>query len=314
MPITLRAEDTCGCNSGLRYGDCHMPVHEAPEGQALEVAHRIYVREWARNADAYGQQGLYAALAAELAACGNIRHVLDLGCGLGHGLEAMRLALREDGLALVGVDENPACLAAASERLGIPAPDGNINRLVDRVLPDGRYRSLPGPGTIATQPEITLLQADLLVADETFAQWLGAHGSFDAVTLWFSGVHKARSQMELATVFDIRSDADHRELVEDVTLEISERLLRPGGILHIVGRGGFRDGLDARRGFAEPYSEVIQGTAFKLKSVVPHRYSEPGGNGSVLVRSHDQTINALPNFAVSMLFEKMDAPRDRSAP
>jgi trans-aconitate methyltransferase len=73
------------------------------------------------NADQYAAQGLYAALARELVQAGEVARVLDIGCGVGQGLEALSAALPAAPRLLVGVDENPRCLAAAAERLGLPA-------------------------------------------------------------------------------------------------------------------------------------------------------------------------------------------------
>ncbi|MBS0251555.1 MAG: SEC-C domain-containing protein, partial [Proteobacteria bacterium] len=47
----LQLDDLCGCNSGKRYGECHMPIFDAPGGEMLQVARSLYVEEWSANAD-----------------------------------------------------------------------------------------------------------------------------------------------------------------------------------------------------------------------------------------------------------------------
>src|SRR4051794_35172571 len=97
-----------------------MRVHGAPADRRIAVAQAIYAEEWAANAEHYRRQGLYTDLAAELLEAGRIRRVLDIGCGRGEGLEALLNEMPPDERLVIGVDENPACLAAAAMRLGAP--------------------------------------------------------------------------------------------------------------------------------------------------------------------------------------------------
>jgi len=89
----------------------------------------LNAREWSENAEVYSTQGLYRSLAEDLISRGGITRILDIGCGLGHGLLALRQRLSADALQLIGIDENSACLAAAAAQLGIAAVPGNIDRM-----------------------------------------------------------------------------------------------------------------------------------------------------------------------------------------
>lgn len=303
MATDLKPEDPCRCNSGRPYGSCHQPIVEAPKGRMIEFAREIYASEWAANAEAYDQQGIYDNLAAELAARGQICRLLDVGCGLGHGLKAMRAALEAPLLQLIGLDENPSCLISAAKRLGVDIRPDNTNRLVDVVLPNGLYRSMPRPGPLTADPGITLIQCDLLVRDETFSSWLESIGPLDAITLWFSGVHKARSATELASFFEIRNDADHRECVEDAVFQLARQHLRPSGVLQVVNRGGFPSESLAISEHRRIFGTVAEDAGLALISIIPHRYDEPVVSNSVRVRSLNRDVDALPHYAVSMLFE-----------
>ena len=303
MP-NLHPDDPCGCNSGKRYGDCHMPIFDAPDGEMLEVARNLYVKEWSENADRYSAQGLYRSLAEDLIGRGEVRRILDVGCGLGHGLVALRDRLEGAASQLIGIDENGKCLTAAAARLEIAAVPGNIERMQDEMLPAGRYRSTYRPGTIAEQRPIVLVQSDLLMRDAEFERYLDAVGALDAITLWFSGIHKARSATEVARFFEVKSDADHRELVEDSAIELAERRLRPGGWLQIAIRGGFPSAEVARSTLAETFEPVFDDRPLSLRSVTPLHYEEPAAETAIRVRSTHAAVNTLPNYAVSIVVQK----------
>jgi SAM-dependent methyltransferase len=304
MAISLKAEDPCGCGNGRTYGECHQPIYEAPEGQVLNVAHRVYAQEWAGNADAYEGQGLYSALASELTSRGSIQRVLDVGCGLGHGLQAIRESLSGGSVELIGADENPDCLAIAAERLGAELIEANVDRMQDIVLPGGHYCSTPKAGPITTTGALTLVQADLLVRDDPFNTWLDNFGPLDAVTLWFSGVHKARAATEIAAHFDIRSDSDHRECVEDAVFQLARRRLRPGGVLQVVNRGAFASERLALSEYWRLYEPLAETAGLKLLSVTPTRYNEPTGSDAIRVRNREHDVSGLPNYATSMIFRQ----------
>ncbi|WP_295194270.1 hypothetical protein [uncultured Brevundimonas sp.] len=93
----------------------------------------MYARDWVTNADTYGRQGLYVALARDLVAGGGVARVLDIGCGLGHGLAALAEVLPEDGRLIVGTDTNPGCLRGATERLGFDPIHPALSRRVARL-------------------------------------------------------------------------------------------------------------------------------------------------------------------------------------
>ncbi|MFD1911850.1 hypothetical protein [Halodurantibacterium flavum] len=299
--ISLSPDVPCGCNSGLPYGECHQPIFDAPKEEMLVVSWRIYAESWATNADHYRVQGVYANLAGQIANAGDIRRVLDIGTGRGHGLAALRDVLPPD-IRIVGVDENPECLAAAAQLLGIDALPTNIRRAENSVLPNGYLISTYPAGNLIDQGSITLIQSDVIVRDSALERLLNAAGSFDAVCLWFNGVHKARSATEIARHFEVKSDADNRTLVEDRVLSIAAERLRPGGILHLVNRIATIDIEATGRAIAQTYRDWLEDMPFQLEAIGAFRYEEP--TGGVLVRSADLGVNEMPNYALSMLFRR----------
>ena len=267
----------------------------------LDAAHREYAAAWAENATAYEQQDVYDHLAKQLFARSDIRRIFDIGCGLGHGLAALRDNLLLGGEHIVAIDENPLCLTGAAERLRITSEDPNLDRMVDELLPDGRYLSTYRPGKIQGVGPITLIQSDLMVRDDALTAFLDEIGPLDAVTLWFSGIHKARSAMDLARHFEFKSDADHRMLVEDFAIDLAVQRLRPGGCLQIVTRGAFMSPETVAQHMGEAYSDALEGFPLALETVAVIPYSEPDSRSSIKVRSRDEEINALPTCATSLL-------------
>lgn len=293
--------DPCGCSSGLSYGECHKPIFDAPANEMVAIAQRLYAEAWETNATGYRAQGIYQLLAEQLAGCGGIARVLDIGCGRGHGLEALRSVLPRQA-RFIGVDENADCLEGAAELLGVDALPGNIRRMSYAELPNGHQLARYSDGPIVDQRPLTLVQSDVIMRDAEFERLLGVAGALDAVTLWFSGVHKARSATELARHFEIKSDADHRALVEDRALDIAGERLRVGGLLHLVARVAANDMEAVAHETARTYAEWLQGTPFALETVGAIPYTEP--DDGIRVRSPDARVTTMPSYAISMLVRR----------
>ncbi len=175
----------------------------------------------------------------------------------------------------------------------------------DELLKNGLYRSTYRPGELELQDGVTLIHSDLLVKDQPLQTLLDSVGQLDAITLWFAGVHKARSATELAKHFEVEGDADHRELVEDFTLQIGHERLRSGGWLQLVIRAGFQDAGMAQSEMGRIYGDWLQGQPFVLKTVTARPYDEPQQGQGISVKSLAAEVNQLPNFAISLLIQKV---------
>ncbi|KRW97853.1 hypothetical protein AQY21_01365 [Paracoccus sp. MKU1] len=267
----------------------------------LAIARTIYAEEWASNASAYQAQGVYDILSEHAAQAGDIRALLDVGCGQGHGLAALRRAFPA-AAHLIGIDENPDCLEAAASLLAVHVPRSNIWRGRDEVLASGRYVSTYHGSVQIGSDGITLFQSDVVVRDSEIERVLDTVGPLDALTLWFSGVHKARSATEIARHFEIKSDADHRTLVEDRALAIAGERLRPRGVLHIVARAGAIDIDRVAHDMRLDYSDWLKGTSFRVESIRAIPYDEPADG--IVVRSKNSRVSAMPNYAISVLIRR----------
>jgi len=296
----LSPDDPCGCHSGLRYADCHMPVCDAPRGKQIVVGQKLYAEAWAMNAAHYQAQGLYDALAAELVGAGEVRRVLDIGCGLGQGLDALRAAIAAPGRLIVGIDENPDCLAGAAARLGLNTGHPALRRTKAERQLSGYYETRVAPTALRLDGDLLLINVDLLVDDAPFEAWLDKIGPFDAVTLWFSGVHKARSATKVAQRFGAKSDADLREALEDRVMDLAVLRVRPGGFVHLVSRAA-GDVESLRQAHKVRMSEALADRPFDLMGVTAHPYEEPGSDKAVQVKSATLDLTGNQNVALSMV-------------
>lgn len=301
-----KSDAPCGCNSGRRYSECHGPIFEAPPIKAIPLAQAIYAREWGLNAERYQEQGIYTALAKELAAAGDTYRLLDVGCGLGQGLEALAAVLpASEGRLIVGVDENPACLAIAAERLRIPPGAAALQRIKLEKQLSGFFETRTAKSPLKPSGEIVLINADLMVVDPIFETWLDKVGLFDAITMWFSGVHKARSMTKVAQRVGAKNDADLREALEDRVMELAEKRLRPGGVVQIVQRGA--GDMEAERSkLAGALSAALKDYPFDVLGVVGHAYEEPEAEGAMALNSRSFNADGLPRFALSTLLRRRE--------
>lgn len=299
MQAVTQPDDPCPCTSGLRYGDCHQRINEAPPSQTLDVGRRLYAERWRGNAEVYEAQGLYHRLAQHLSSFGRLARVIDIGCGRGEGLVALQGVPDAAGMLLVGLDENPDCLKAAAERLGINAPRNRLKR-VDR---GGRKYDLEViPRRLPRVAPIVLAQTDLLRQDPELDSLIATAAPYDAVTLWFTGIHPAREHDEVTKGLKISSDRMHRMATDLAALEYAARFVRPGGCFHVVTRfaGTERSELQAE---AEADMQALgEHGPVELAEVVFLPYDEPvsstriGVGGSALLSSSAET------FAVSAIF------------
>lgn len=308
MPATTyQPDDPCGCNSGRRFAECHGPIFDAPLVKAIPIAQGMYAKDWEVNAAHYQAQGLYTILAGELVAATEVHRVLDVGCGLGQGLEALAAAMPGPDWQIVGVDENPNCLDRAAERLALPPEAVASPRIKLEKLPSEHFGSKPSTAPVKITGETVLVQADLMVPDPAFEAWLDQVGPLDAVTMWFSGVHKARSMTKVSQVIGAQNDVDLREALEDQVLAFAAKRLRPGGMLQIVHRNAGDMELE-RQAWAQIMTEVVEDTALEVARVTTHPYEEPPAGRGMTVNSRSFDATGRQLFAlVTLLRRKADA-------
>ena len=107
--------ENCWCGSTRKYKHCHRSIDDAPTDQKYAEAQRVYASNWRVTAELQYKRGDYAWMAQQLGPY-QVRRILDVGCGSGHGILSMLEELGPD-LRIVALDENPFCLAMAREAL-----------------------------------------------------------------------------------------------------------------------------------------------------------------------------------------------------
>jgi len=285
----------CPCGSGFAYRACHQPVVEAPPAARLDLARRAYARSWAVNAACYEAQGLYARLARHLASHRPGPRIVDLGCGRGDGMAALQ---RELAGEIIGIDENPACLAAAAARVGIAAPG---HRLQPTAFDDDGYELAYAAAAIPRLTGIALVQSDILRPDAALASALGP---VDAVTLWFPGTHKAREGDRLVGAMGLATDEHYAVAVELAAVSFAVRQLKPGGLLQIVDRAAHRDPAVIAAAYRHRFEAMAQATPLRLIDLMVIPYLEPAAGARVAVHALDPGRRRLPTVAVSAIFRR----------
>lgn len=261
----------------------------------------MYANEWAANADAYQAQGLYAALAADLITTGPVHRLLDIGCGLGQGVAALQAVMSLPDRLIVGLDENPDCVDKAAIALAVPV-EGQANRRTRATQQlSGAYDIMADGKTIRPQGDTVLAQADLMIEDQALESWLDLVGPFDAVTLWFSGVHKGRQLTKIAQRMGADGDAALRKALEQRTFDLARQRLKSGGRLQIVIRAA-GDADERREEWRDAARAWGESEGFDLLDASTHPYDEPSAPGAIAVKSVTEDLDGQQTLALSAIF------------
>jgi SAM-dependent methyltransferase len=153
--------------------------------------------------------------------------LLAVGCASGEGLRE----LLEAGWSVVSFDENIECLRPAHERCG--------GKLLLRGHPlelahdayTVRYDAVPAFG----DERCVLVEGDVVDDDHLAAALAGAR-RFDAVTCWLVDSHEARLRHTGVRAVGIATLSEYRLGMQRLVYRLADRVLRPGGVLHVVDR------------------------------------------------------------------------------
>ncbi len=249
-----------------------------PAARALAHARRGYAREWSRgNARPFAAAGHYRWMAGFLSGC---RDVLEIGTGDGRSTAA----LLESVPAVVSLDENPACLGLAQRRLRASGhrvrydPRGEV-----QPTPTGHRVRYRPPRAARLEHGALLLEGDIL-DDPTLTAWLAASGAFDAVTCWLIGTYAERIRDESLRRLPIRDPDDYRAAVQRAVIRLATRVIRPGGLVHLVDRAELpRDATERGRALTY-YNDLAGDTGFQVCDLDVRPYLEPGPAFGMAVR------------------------------
>jgi SAM-dependent methyltransferase len=230
--------DDCWCGSQRKYKHCHYQIDTAPQDQKYPVSQAVYARNWKATAQHHFDGRVYHWLAKQLSEA-KPKRVLDVGCGSGHGLLALREVLGSE-VQIVAIDENRACLQEARETLRRSGVEGQVvKRMTVSSEPRG-YNHVAEPLAFPSDVACVLIESDVC-NDPYLLPALRESGAFDAVTIWLTGVHMLRQENVNVQAHGIDSDGAHRLYVQKATYELADSVLKPSGVLQVADRGAAPD-------------------------------------------------------------------------
>lgn len=250
-----------------------------------ELEHLAYVEHWSENANRLNQQGVYQWMAAQLAH-DPPANVLDIGCGTGLGVAALRKTF---ACRVLAIEHNEACIDMAFE---------NLRRLKGRTTK--RYRfdyAMQANGnhvigidqsTMAlTSDPVSLVQGDLLLLDQDapLRALVNLNAPYDAITVWLIGSYMFRSSCSTLASLEMTTPADYRLEVQNRAYDLAATVLRPGGVLHLVDRAA----VDATVSTAvlQQHREQADGTGLHVDALAFRNYREGGSKGVRMVSQPD---------------------------
>lgn len=260
-----------------------------------------YAKQWSStNAEKFEGDGHYDWMASFIK--GKMR-VLEIGTGDGRGT----LAMLARGHSVVSVDENPACLRIAEDRLSEAGIRycihyrGKVRILDNCYRIDYRYRKqeIPSSG------EALLLEGDT-VSDLKLLTWLTEVGPFDAVVCWLIGTHEARMCNTAVQEFGVAGYHEYRLLVQNRVYELADSILASGGLLHVVDRGQAALGDNGlRQEHINLHLDQARDTSLEFANHEERSYEEAeGSTGVPMVAKSGPIPDAMPRALKSVLFRK----------
>jgi SAM-dependent methyltransferase len=195
-----------------------------------------YSEYWQSNSATFEDQGCYRWMADCLMNYTPSR-ILDIGCGTGEGI--LNLLGRGVG-SITCLEENFNCIKTTERKLqerGIEVTV--IPRLGYSEDASGRHDLVLDDQDIPiSNTTVTLIHADPILhkSDAALTNFLNSCEHFDAITVWLIGTFKNRNTCKALDALPITSGDQYRLCLQNVIYDLSEILLNPEGVLHIVDR------------------------------------------------------------------------------
>ena len=262
----------------------------------LEKAREQYATSWSQDALAFEADGHYAWMCNII---DSFDRVLEVGCG--DGRSTMEIARRNH--RIISIDENPACLKTASERL---ANNGYSSKVIYRGAQKGKMRSYDmvySPLDIEVPNEQILLIESDLFADKNIEDWLLHVGPVDAVVCWLIGTYDGRQGQQAFA--HVKSPGDYRLTIQNRLYELSDLILRPGGRLHIVDRGEEIASQELLNDTIESHKEQASVTSLVVSHQVESRLYKPaGGVDTFITKGISGRMPEAINIALVSIFSE----------
>ncbi len=276
--------DPCYCRSGRKYKFCHYPIDSAPAADRRELSQKMYIALWERSANYFGDQGCYKWMGSILAKyLPNL--VLDIGCGNGDGIVAIKQACPSS--RIISCDDNAYCLQTTQDRIKAMGLNVElIRRLRQRSAGDGYHQMEAVAGILKTPTElidISLIEADI-IWDKEFRDFLKTLAKFDAITVWLIGTYHLKPECR-----NLGSKVEagiYRLKVQNSVYTLADQVLRVGGVLQIVDRGELPREKHLIDETYESHREQAEGTSLEVVQVDFIQYEElSNGTGVSTIRT-----------------------------
>lgn len=271
--------EPCWCESGRKYKHCHHKIDSATGAEKYRASQEAYALNWRSSAEQHAVDGVYEWLSDQLRPWVPAR-ILDVGCGSGHGLVALRRAF--PSARLIGTDENLSCLRISEATLlGAGEPQVAVAARMDVDALGNGFVHSSRPLPVPLPSGVALLESDVC-NDPYLADALLAEGPFDAVTVWLTGVHMMRQENLEVRRRGVDTDGAHRLYVQNNVYELAHRILRPGGVLQVADRGESPESDLLRQDILAAHAEQASVTNLKVQNLEWRPYAPPSGKRAPL--------------------------------
>lgn len=306
--MKLNRNDICWCGSNIKYKYCHYDLDAALSNEYVQVARKVYNRNWQKNSAHYAEQGCYDWMASLLKPY-SPGLILDIGCGDGSGIRSLLSMPSDRRVQVVSLEENSECIDTARSRL---SRDGYEVSAVKRLhsIDRGDKKHVLGieSGCLGEICRVTLIEADVLLDDEELFSFLFGLPKFDAVTVWLVGTHLARQNCINISPLKINSSAGYRLRVQNKVYELADKLLKPNGVLQVVDRCEVPSTEALKEDFIQAHCEQASVTSLKVNALEYLPYNEPESVRKIPMRPTIGKSGRLPDLSrkamVSVISQK----------
>lgn len=257
----------------------------------LLCSHREeYAQNWSRaNASLFEDNGLYEWMANFL---DNYGKIIEIGTGDGRGT----LALARRGHQVISIDENQFCLEMAYDLLSKQELTVFYLQRENITFKNHCYCIEYDDIDIdLNKYNVILINGDIL-NDEKLNNWLLSSSPYDAIACWLIGTHSSRQSNEKIQDFGINSSQDYRLKTQNTIYEIADKLLRSGGLLHIVDRGEVPDTKLLQDDFINSHNDQATVTSLVVNDLNWVEYQEPDSPDAIKMVVATPLSGRTPNL------------------
>jgi SAM-dependent methyltransferase len=247
-----------------------------------------YASNWSKHADQFSRDQHYEWMSGFLT---NNQRVLEIGTGDGTGT----LAIHRNTPTVVSIDHNPGCQDIAEEKLIAAGVTVKRERrsTVDIHGQSIRLKYSP-PRSSVSDGEVLLIEGDIGNDDElALEEWLISLPKFDAVVCWNIGTYTVLHN-------SYGTPEEYRLRTQRVTYRLADRILRPGGIVHIIDRGPVALnkalGIDIEEALLEVHRAQASGTSLIVDAsgIASRSFQLPLDESGIVMKFEDETGAVSP--------------------